>query len=86
MLGIFEPNAKNAFKKNGKVPNNFSFGEFQVDKKYIKMLHQLAAKRIPTIKNLKIEKYFSGPESFTPDSNFFLEKQKKLKILCLLWI
>ena len=27
MLGIFEPNAKNAFKKTGKVPNNFSFGE-----------------------------------------------------------
>ena len=39
MLGIFEPNAKNAFKKTGKVPNNFSFGEFKVDKKYIKMLH-----------------------------------------------
>ena len=25
MLGIFEPKAKNAFKKTGKVPNNFSF-------------------------------------------------------------
>ena len=37
MIGIFEPNAKNAFKKNGIVPNNFSFGEFKVDKKYIKM-------------------------------------------------
>ena len=44
MLGIFEPNAKNAFKKTGKVPNNFSFSEFKVDKKYIKMLHQLASK------------------------------------------
>ena len=69
MLGIFEPNAKNAFKKTGKVPDNFSFGEFKVNKEYIKMLHQLAAKRIPTIEDLKIEKYFSGPESFTPDSN-----------------
>ena len=79
MLGIFEPNAKNAFKKTGKVPNNFSFGEFKVDKNYIKMLHQLASKRIPTIKNLRIEKYFSGPESFTPDSNFLLGETEEIK-------
>ena len=79
MLGIFEPNAKNAFKKTGKVPNNFSFGEFNVDKKYIKMLHQLAAKRLPEIKNLMIEKYFSGPESFTPDSNFLLGETEEIK-------
>ena len=79
MLGIFEPNAKNAFKKTGKVPNNFSFGEFKVDKKYIEMLHKLAAKRIPKVKNLKIEKYFSGPESFTPDSNFLLGETEEIK-------
>ena len=79
MLGIFEPNAKNAFKKTSKVPNNFSFGEFKVDKKYIKMLHQLAAKRIPEIKSLSIEKYFSGPESFTPDSNFLLGETEEIK-------
>jgi 4-methylaminobutanoate oxidase (formaldehyde-forming) len=79
MLGIFEPNAKNAFKKTGKVPNNFSFGEFKVDKKYIKMLHQLASKRMPAIKNLTIEKYFSGPESFTPDSNFLLGETEEIK-------
>ena len=79
MLGIFEPNAKNAFKKTGKVPKNFSFGEFKVDKKYINMLHQLAAKRMPAIKNLKIDKYFSGPESFTPDSNFLLGETEEIK-------
>jgi 4-methylaminobutanoate oxidase (formaldehyde-forming) len=79
MLGIFEPNAKNAFKKTGKVPNNFSFGEFRVEKKYVKMLHQLAAKRMPLIKNLTIEKYFSGPESFTPDSNFLLGETEEIK-------
>ena len=79
MIGIFEPKAKNAFKKTGKVPNNFSFGEFKVDKKYTKMLHQLAAKRIPNIKKLNIEKYFSGPESFTPDSNFLLGETEEIK-------
>ncbi|MDB4339847.1 FAD-dependent oxidoreductase [Pelagibacteraceae bacterium] len=79
MIGIFEPNAKNAFKKKGIVPNNFSFGEFKVNKKYIKMLHNLAAKRIPNIKDLKIEKYFSGPESFTPDSNFLLGETEEIK-------
>jgi glycine cleavage system aminomethyltransferase T/glycine/D-amino acid oxidase-like deaminating enzyme len=79
MIGIFEPNAKNAFKKTGKVPNNFSFGEFKVDRTYIKMLHKLAAKRMPLIKDLKIEKYFSGPESFTPDSNFLLGETEEIK-------
>ena len=79
MLGIFEPNAKNAFKQNGKVPNDFSFGDFKVDKKYIKMLHQLASKRIPAVKSLAIEKYFSGPESFTPDSNFLLGETEEIK-------
>ena len=79
MIGIFEPNAKNAFKKTGKVPENFSFGEFRVDKKYTKMLHDLASKRIPNIKKLKIEKYFSGPESFTPDSNFLLGETEEIK-------
>ena len=79
MLGIFEPNAKNAFKKTGKVPNNFSFGEFKVDKKYTEMLHKLAARRMPSIKDLKIEKYFSGPESFTPDSNFLLGETEEIK-------
>jgi glycine cleavage system aminomethyltransferase T/glycine/D-amino acid oxidase-like deaminating enzyme len=79
MIGIFEPNAKNAFKKKGIVPNNFSFGEFNVNKKYIRMLHNLVAKRIPNIKDFKIEKYFSGPESFTPDSNFLLGETEEIK-------
>ncbi len=79
MIGIFEPNAKNAFKKTGKVPNNFSFGEFKVSEDYTKMLHKLASKRIIDIKNLKIEKYFSGPESFTPDSNFLLGETSEIK-------
>ena len=81
MIGIFEPNAKNAFKKNGKVPDNFSFGEFQVNKSYVKMLHKLASKRIPEINNLNIEKYFSGPESFTPDTNYLLGETAEIKNL-----
>ena len=79
MIGIFEPNAKNAFKKTGIVPNNFSFGEFKVNKDYSNMLHKLASKRIIDLKRLKIEKYFSGPESFTPDSNFLLGETEGIK-------
>ncbi len=79
MIGIFEPNAKNAFKKTGRVPINFSFGEFKVNKDYSKMLHRLASKRIIDINKLKIERYFSGPESFTPDSNFLLGETAEIK-------
>ena len=31
LVGIFEPNAKPAFKETGRVPNDFSFGEFPDD-------------------------------------------------------
>ena len=79
MIGIFEPKAKNAFKKTGKVPENFSFGDFKVDKSYVNMLHKLASKRIPRINELKIEKYFSGPESFTPDTNYLLGETAEIK-------
>ena len=79
MIGIFEPNAKNAFKKTGKVPKNFSFGEFKVDRNYVDMLHKLASKRIPEVNNLNIEKYFSGPESFTPDTNYLLGETAEIK-------
>ena len=79
MIGIFEPEAKNAFKKTGKVPENFSFGEFKVDKNYVNMLHKLASKRIFKINELKIEKYFSGPESFTPDTNYLLGETAEIK-------
>ena len=79
MIGIFEPEAKNAFKKTSKVPENFSFGEFKVNKSYVNMLHKLASKRVPEINKLKIEKYFSGPESFTPDTNYLLGETAEIK-------
>ena len=79
MIGIFEPDAKNAFKKTSKVPENFSFGEFKVNESYVNMLHKLASKRIPEISELKIEKYFSGPESFTPDTNYLLGETAEIK-------
>ena len=79
MIGIFEPNAKNAFSKTGRVPDNFSFGEFKVDKNYVNMIHKLASKRIPEVNKLNIEKYFSGPESFTPDTNYLLGETTEMK-------
>ena len=81
MLGIFEPNAKNAFKKTGLVPKNFSYGEFKVKKNYADLIRKLASKRIPLIKKLKIDKYFSGPESFTPDTNYLLGETPEIKKL-----
>ncbi len=81
MIGIFEPKAKNAFSQSNKVPEDFSFGEFKVNKSYVETLHKLSAKRIPSIKNTRIEKYFSGPESFTPDTNYLLGETHEIKNL-----
>ena len=42
---------KMLLKKPVKFLENFSFGEFKVDKNYVNMLHKLASKRIPKINN-----------------------------------
>ena len=73
MLGIFEPNAKNAFKDR-KVPNSVFLVNFESIKN-IKMLHDLAAKDA-SLKNIKIEKYFRSSLS---DSNFLLGETEEIK-------
>ncbi|MDB4613457.1 FAD-dependent oxidoreductase [Candidatus Pelagibacter sp.] len=72
LVGIFEPSAKNAFKEEGIVPNNFSFGEFPDDFDHFEPYLEKSFKRLPILKNTGIRKFFSGPESFTPDTQYLL--------------
>ena len=71
LVGIFEPGAKNAFKEKGIVPNDFSFGEFQENFEHFEPYLASAIKRFPVLETAGIRKFFSGPESFTPDTNTF---------------
>jgi len=72
LVGIFEPNAKPAFKDKGIVPNNFSFGEFPDDFDHFEPYLEKSFHRLPMLENTGIRKFFSGPESFTPDTQYLL--------------
>ncbi len=72
LVGIFEPDAKNAFKEKGIVPDDFSYGEFPDDFDHFEPYLEKSFKRFPKLENAGIRKFFSGPESFTPDTQYLL--------------
>ena len=79
LVGIFEPNAKPAFQDTHYVPDDFSFGEFPEDFDHFEPYLMHAIKRIPTLEKTGIRKFFSGPESFTPDTNYLLGETPEIK-------
>ncbi len=79
LIGIFEPNAKPAFTKNHKVPEDFSFSELPEDFDHFEPYLMHSINRIPDIENVGIRKFFNGPESFTPDSNYLLGETPEVK-------
>jgi glycine cleavage system aminomethyltransferase T/glycine/D-amino acid oxidase-like deaminating enzyme len=72
LVGIFEPNAKPAFKDRGLVPEDFSFGEFPDDLDHFEPYLEKSFQRLPMLETIGIRKFFSGPESFTPDTQYLL--------------
>ena len=81
LVGIFEPNAKPAFKDKGIVPNDFSFGEFPDDFDHIEPYLEKSFHRLPILEDTGIRKFFSGPESFTPDTQYLLGETSEVKNL-----
>jgi 4-methylaminobutanoate oxidase (formaldehyde-forming) len=81
LVGIFEPGAKNAFKEKGIVPNDFSFGEFPDDFDHFEPYLEKSFKRLPLLENAGIRKFFSGPESFTPDTQYLLGETSEVSNL-----
>ena len=81
LVGIFEPNAKPAFKETGKVPEDFSFGEFPDDFDHFEPYLEKSFHRLPILETAGIRKFFSGPESFTPDTQYLLGETPEVKNL-----
>ena len=79
LVGIFEPNAKPAFINTNIVPNDFSFGEFPEDFDHFEPYLMNAIRRIPVLEKTGIRKFFNGPESFTPDTNYLLGETPEVK-------
>jgi hypothetical protein len=51
LVGIFEPNAKPAFKDKGMVPQDFSFGEFPDDFDHFEPYLEKSFQRLPISRN-----------------------------------
>ncbi|MDA7577449.1 FAD-dependent oxidoreductase [Candidatus Pelagibacter sp.] len=81
LVGIFEPGAKNAFRDKGIVPDDFSFGEFPDDFDHFEPYLEKSFHRLPMLKTAGIRKFFSGPESFTPDTQYLLGETAEVKHL-----
>ena len=79
LVGLFEPNAKNAFKNTHKVPEDFSFGELPEDFDHFEPYLKKALNRVPSLEKAGIRKFFNGPESFTPDTNYLLGETPEIK-------
>ncbi len=79
LVGIFEGNSIPAWNKTNVVPEDFSFGEFQENFEHFEPYLNSAIKRFPVLKTAGIRKFFSGPESFTPDTNTLLGEVPEIK-------
>ena len=81
LIGIFEGKSIPAFNKTNKVPEDFSFGEFPENFEHFEPYLEKSMKRFPLLEKIGIRKFFSGPESFTPDTNTLLGEVPEIKNL-----
>ncbi len=81
LIGIFEGKSIPAFNKTNKVPEDFSFGEFPENFEHFETYLEKSIERFPILEKTGIRKFFSGPESFTPDTNSLLGEVPEVKNL-----
>ncbi|HEY3849541.1 MAG TPA: FAD-dependent oxidoreductase [Steroidobacteraceae bacterium] len=76
LVGAFEPNAR-PWGMEG-IPDDFSFGEIAGDFSHFEPVLIDAMRRIPALEQAGIQKFFCGPESFTPDVRYHLGESAEL--------
>jgi 4-methylaminobutanoate oxidase (formaldehyde-forming) len=77
LIGLFEPVAA-PWGMEG-IPENFKFGELAPDWDRMIPHLELAMERIPVAKTAGVQKFFCGPESFTPDQEPLMGEAPELK-------
>ncbi|XP_054720684.1 LOW QUALITY PROTEIN: pyruvate dehydrogenase phosphatase regulatory subunit, mitochondrial-like [Uloborus diversus] len=70
MIGGFPKQARPLFCE--KVPEEFSFQDLSSDWEYFKPVYEEACFRVPILNQVDIQKYTSGPDTFTPDGHWIL--------------
>jgi glycine cleavage system T protein len=76
LVGAFEPHAR-PWGTNG-IPEDFAFGEIEGDFSHFEPVLMDAMRRIPALEGAGIQKFFCGPESFTPDVRYHLGESAEL--------
>jgi 4-methylaminobutanoate oxidase (formaldehyde-forming) len=77
LVGAFEPNARPWGTKG--IPADFSFGEIEGDFSHFEPVLLDAMRRVPALEGAGIQKFFCGPESFTPDVRYHLGESAELE-------
>jgi 4-methylaminobutanoate oxidase (formaldehyde-forming) len=77
LVGAFEPNAR-PWGTQG-IPSDFSFGEIEGDFSHFEPVLLDAMRRVPALEGAGIQKFFCGPESFTPDVRYHLGESAELE-------
>ncbi|MEM7463949.1 MAG: FAD-dependent oxidoreductase [Pseudomonadota bacterium] len=76
LLGAFEPKAK-PWGMDG-IPEDFSFDQLPEDFDHFEPILENAVSRLPILATAGIHTFFNGPESFTPDDNYYLGESPQL--------
>ena len=77
LVGAFEPSAK-PWGMEG-ISDDFCFDEIAGDFDHFEPVLHDAMKRLPALEQAGIQKFFCGPESFTPDVRYHLGEAPELK-------
>ena len=77
LVGAFEPQAR-PWGTEG-IPEDFCFGEIAGNFEHFEPMLQGAMHRLPALEEAGIQKFFCGPESFTPDVRYHLGEAPELK-------
>ena len=81
MLGFFERTAK-PWARHG-IPEDFEFGRLDEDWEHAAEVYEYVRHRVPAVREVGIETYMNGPESFTYDNNYFLGEAQNLQNLLI---
>ena len=60
------------------IPREFSFGTLPEDWDHIGSIFERSIHRIPALGECELQLFFNDPESFTPDSTFYLGKTQEV--------
>jgi 4-methylaminobutanoate oxidase (formaldehyde-forming) len=77
VVGAFEPKGKPIAP--GALGDDWAFGEFGPDWDHFAPVLAKARERVPELESLGFAHYLRGPESFSPDTNFFLGEAPELR-------